>query len=135
MTNFKAIVKNNPQFVKEVLAHEILKSDLEKAIKDSRKTYAWYNNKHTADKEGLIFLNEEYIPPVLDAIEKEYLGNLIRPFRDKVTGIKKSYDGVSCYICIYVGYDFITLPNFKEKSGMYKGMIPRKLYTLNELEL
>jgi hypothetical protein len=40
------------------------------------------------DKREMDFLNAEYVAPVLDDIEKKYLSDVIRPFRDKVTGIK-----------------------------------------------
>ena len=80
---------------------------------------------------------------VLDAAEKEYLGNLIAPFRDKVKSIRKSnsynvFDGRE-FIGIYLesilhGQEKINLPYFY-KGTMYKNMKPGKGYTVEELGL
>lgn len=71
---------------------------------------------------------------ILDETEKRYLASVIRPFRDKVEGIKKgSY--AREFIKIYIKEDGpIILPYF-EKGTMYKGMKKNKEYTLKELEL
>ena len=80
----------------------------------------------------------EEVKEILDAEEKEYLGNVIKPFRDRVTKIKKfenSRDRQKEYITIYIKNDYaITLPNFK-KNTMYKNMEINKAYTLEELGL
>ena len=74
--------------------------------------------------------------PILDDIEKRYLSDVIRPFRDKVKYIKK--DSSDCaineYISIILNEDNLFLPDFK-KDTMYKGMKPGKRYTLKELGL
>lgn len=75
--------------------------------------------------------------PILDDVEKRYLSDVIRPFRDKVKYIKK--DSSDCagneYICIILNEDNLGfLPDFK-KDTMYKGMKPGKRYTLKELGL
>lgn len=81
-----------------------------------------------------IYKREE---PILDDKEKEYLSNIIRPFRDKVKYIfKSSYresKGIS-FIFIKLIYDHICLPDFK-KDTMYKNMELDKKYTLEELGL
>lgn len=75
---------------------------------------------------------------ILDAEEKEYLSNIIKPFRDRVTKIEKfenSRDRQKEYITIYIKNDFsINLPNLK-KNTIYKNMEIDKVYTLEELEL
>lgn len=75
---------------------------------------------------------------ILDAEEKEYLSNIIKPFRDRVTKIEKfenSRDRQKEYITIYIKNDFsINLPNFK-KNTIYKNMEINKAYTLEELGL
>lgn len=75
---------------------------------------------------------------ILDAEEKEYLSNIIKPFRDRVTKIKKfenSRDRQKEYITIYIKNDFsINLPSFK-KNTIYKNMEIDKAYTLEELGL
>lgn len=80
----------------------------------------------------------EEVKEILDAEEKEYLGNVIKPFRDRVTKIKKfedSRDRQKEYITIYIKDDHaIILPNFK-KNTMYQKMKIGKVYTLEELGL
>ncbi len=75
---------------------------------------------------------------LLDKREKEYLWNIIKPFKDKVKYIvKNSYDSREEFIIIDMnGEDEtdITLPNFK-KYTMYKGMKTNRFYTLKELGL
>ena len=79
--------------------------------------------------------------PILNDAEKEYLGNIIKPFRDRIIWIGKSVYIPGEYIEIYLRhYDdgcssySIILPYFK-KGTMYKGMELDKEYTLEELGL
>ena len=80
----------------------------------------------------------EEVKDILTAKEKEYLSNIIKPFRGRVTNIKKFEDyrdRQKEYITIYIKNDFeINLPNF-EKNTMYKNMEIDKAYTLEELGL
>lgn len=79
----------------------------------------------------------EVKPEILDNIEKKYLKDVIRPFRDRVNNIRKvkSYtNNKSEYIIISIGNENITLPYFEE-NAMYKGMRLNKEYTLEELGL
>lgn len=84
-------------------------------------------------KYETIYKREE---PILDDKEKEYLGNVIRPFRNEVTYIvKKIYTHREKeYIAINLKNDTSYLPNFK-KDTMYKNMELQKKYTLEELGL
>ena len=83
---------------------------------------------------------------ILNKQEKEYLSNIIKPFKNTVRAIAKyddiDYDNYS-FILIIVkqlidGYDIVNegicLPVFKSDI-MYKGMEVGKQYTLDELEL
>ena len=88
--------------------------------------------------------------PILDDVEKEYLGNIIKPFRNRILYIAKSktvktYDNPNpkIYECIYIMYRdsskkknpfYMGFPCF-EKGTMYKGMELDKEYTLAELGL
>mgnify|MGYP000292577195 CR=1 FL=1 len=80
----------------------------------------------------------EEVKDILNSREKEYLSNVIKPFRDSAINIKKfeNYrDRQKEYITIYIKNDFaINLPNF-EKNTMYKNMEINKAYTLEELGL
>ena len=83
-------------------------------------------------KYETIYKREE---PILDEKEKEYLGNLIRPFRDRVTYIaKRKENKTKLFIHIQLKDDWGCLPDFKENT-MYKNMKIDKSYTLEELGL
>lgn len=74
---------------------------------------------------------------ILDKVEKEYLGAIIKPFRDRVDYIEKySFDDEDAeFICIVFKDDnSFSFPAFK-KGAMYAGMLPLKEYTLKELGL
>lgn len=77
----------------------------------------------------------EIAKTILDKKEKEYLENVIRPFKDKVGCIRKT-KGIRGeeFVVIHVGWDIISFPRFKEET-MYKGMKLDKQYTLKELGL
>lgn len=87
---------------------------------------------------------EEYKEDILDEKEKEYLSAVIKPFRDRVTYIKKVDTYFGCNKnCEYIFgklsnkdtvIDVFTLPWFP-KGSMYKGMELGKEYTLEELGL
>ena len=97
--------------------------------------YRMNSNSNAILLRGLVnWLEDEYKEPILNGEEKEYLSAVIRPWRDKVSSIKKQgyYDYE--YICIYTNVDIqeVELPNF-EKGTMYKGMELDKEYSLDEL--
>lgn len=73
---------------------------------------------------------------ILDKKEKEYLENVIRPFKDKTKNIvKMDSSRGNEWIHINLGKnEIISLPYFKQNS-MYKGMKVWKKYTLKELGL
>lgn len=79
--------------------------------------------------------------PILNDTEKEYLGNIIKPFRDRVISIRKIEDpGEECLIIQVEHFkdksirEIFMLPSF-EKKTMYQGMELGKRYTLEELGL
>ena len=84
------------------------------------------------------------MPDILDEKEKEYLGNVIKPFRDIVIKIAKleTITGDAFYICIFIkatvpnalSFAKIELPAFA-KDTMYKNMQYGVEYTLEELGL
>lgn len=85
----------------------------------------------------LNWMARPYEEKILDDVEKEYLSAVIKPFRNRVKYIVKTY-GVSearQFIKIIMcdgGYS--NLPFFKEGT-MYNGMKVDKQYTLQELGL
>lgn len=103
------------------------------------------------EKDGLLVLNDLTLINVLirlltgeyeieklflDTVEKRYLENLLRPFKDRVTYVVKVNDfEQQQYLRIYLGkLESFYLPFF-EKNTMYKGMKAEKNYTLKELGL
>lgn len=108
---------------------------------DSILRASWINHKEMySDK----FLNQEVeieAPDILDKVEKKYLRNIIKPFRDRVIYIKKvkSYYNDAYFISINISSKYIPegeiicFPFFNNK--MYEGMEDRKEYTLEELGL
>ena len=85
---------------------------------------------------------ELYKEAILDKTEKEYILNIIKPFKDKVSYIVKDtisyYDGDFIQICVKSNrnnvYQYINLPAFV-KGSMYKNMKVAHRYTLKELGL
>ena len=107
---------------------------------------SWVNNKNLFSNE---FLNQELeinTLDILDRKEKEYLQNVIKPFRDRVKSIaKQNYTNGYDYISISVSYpindcfdcfgtDSLFLPVFKSGT-MYNNMKVDRKYTLEELGL
>lgn len=84
---------------------------------------------------------DEIEPHILTTKEKEYLSNVIKPFRNRVFGIVKQAQCIN-------GYEYINI-NIKEENGanfcmglpifkvgtMFKGMKLDKAYSLEELGL
>ena len=85
----------------------------------------------------LKWLLEEAEEPVLDDVEKEYLSAVIRPFRNRVTSVRKWFNGIDYQIIISLddGENLCQLPRFPLSSEMYKGMDSKKWYSLQELGL
>ena len=75
---------------------------------------------------------------ILDAKEKEYLSNVIKPFRNRIEYIKKNALLGEKKETIIINYIDICYPNeiyfpSFEKGTMYKNMESNKEYTLTEL--
>ena len=98
--------------------------------------------KHVIDygcsmKKLTEWANSKYKEPILDEVEKEYLSAVIKPFRKKVEyiAIWEAWNGSKQFVHIELSdMDYANLPNF-ETNTMYKGMKPRKHYSLEELGL
>lgn len=83
----------------------------------------------------LKWLLEECKEPVLEDAERKYLSEVIRPFRNEVTYIKKDCTD-KYFIVIAMKHDCaIYLPTFPVDSSMYKGMKVGEKYKLEELGL
>ena len=122
-----------------------------------------YSTKYKITKNGFMYWSDDYqqwnytcaieelflgksqivkiSKQILNEKEKEYLSNVIKPFRDRIISIRKYRYNQDEYIGMYVKYyaetddsEMITLPVFKEET-IYKGMELKKDYTLEELGL
>lgn len=85
----------------------------------------------------LKWLLEEAKEPVLDDVEKEYLSAVIKPFRKKISCIRKSKDarkGKNYIKFEFCDGDRMFFPNLSNDE-MYKGMELDRNYTLEELGL
>ncbi len=95
---------------------------------------------HNRNVQHYAVLNNyvEIIEDILDTKEKEYLSNVIRPFRDRVEYIKKNTLLNGKKEAIIINYtdncypNEIYFPSF-EKGTMYKNMELNKEYTPDEL--
>lgn len=116
-----------------------------KSVRCDISKKSWVDNKELfSDK----FLNQEIeinTPDILDKQEKEYLRNVIKPFKGIVKNISKQkiyskYEYISiCFsvpldISYYCSTNYIYLPYFI-KGTMYKNMEVGREYTLEELGL
>lgn len=136
MTNFEVIVNNNPGYIKEVIANTLTLDELKRSLTGELKHDRFYNERK--NKREMDFLNAEYVAPILDDIEKKYLGDVIRPFKHNVESICKSRCNSNLYfieINMVHNHDRVCLPYFSAKSDMYKGMELNIPYTPKELGL
>ena len=83
--------------------------------------------------------------PILNYSEKEYLENLIRPFRkrfERILVAKEAFND-NFVLTIYFYHDdkknpecsVITFPSFTKEDRLYTGMKEDKLYSMEELRL
>ena len=108
-------------------------------IVDGKKS--WLNNKDLySDK--FLDIEIEVEETLLTPKEKEYLENVLRPFKDRIIDIRKREVGLY-WVEINIRlksiineklYDYIYLPVF-EKDKYYKNLVNNKPYTKEELEL
>ena len=83
------------------------------------------------------WLFEDSEKSVLDEKEREYLSSVIKPFRNRVTCIRKWFNGRDYQIIISLdhGDNLCQLPRFSLSSEMYKEMDSKKWYSLQDLGL
>lgn len=83
----------------------------------------------------LDWMSEPYKAPILNDVEKDYLSAVLKPFRTIIKYISIWNDGSKQFLHIELYDDeSVNFPNFKANT-MYKGMEPKKRYTLDELGL
>lgn len=130
-TNLEHYLKRLKRIVKEqynspMMIFESIQEYIDPEIKKNHVEYT---------SNILEWMAQEYKEEILDYVEKKYLSEVIRPFRKKVTTIKKvEAPAGGEYISILLKDDGMCLPCFK-KDTMYKGMKLEKRYTPEELGL
>jgi hypothetical protein len=103
-------------------------------------TDSGYKQAHIVFGTTLADTHVEYYEQILDATEKKYLSNVIRPFKSNVQSIEKKLYGTEAEYLHIVTKDKISapfkvgssLPPFKVGS-MYTGMEVNSRYSLEEL--
>ena len=100
-------------------------------------------SEYPSDYKWVTVYDIEEVKEILDSVEKEYLGNVIKPFKNRVVSIckenpksleQKEFIQIKVNSILDGCNESICLPYFS-KNKMYKGMITSKEYTLEELEL
>lgn len=112
-----------PNFKKELKIVQLIKKELKEKDKLEQKQIL---NSRTEEPMEV---------PVLDDVEKRYLKNVLRPFKDKCEYVEKlqsCYKEGWAYILIVLNDTYFELPRF-ETNTMYKNMMLEKRYTLDEL--
>ena len=107
----------------------------EKEIEQIKDNVASYTNKILKIERPKYEVVEEK-KELLDKKEREYLSNVIKPFKNIVENIEKREWDKKEYIHIKIKGEIvgISFPYFKSNT-MYKGMEEGKKYTLSELGL
>lgn len=109
----------------------------EKLHRMNASTYCEGYNCEGCKERFLKWLLEECKEPVLDEVERKYLSDVIKPFKKRVTSVRKWFNGIDYNIIISLGNgeNLCQLPSFPLSSEMYKGMDSKKWYSLQELGL
>ncbi len=89
----------------------------------------------------LDWMAQPYKEPILDKVEKKYLSNIIKPFRNRVEYVTLCSRCITFFVRICVktvsannGVEYVDPPRF-EVNTMYKNMEINKRYSLEELGL
>lgn len=126
----------NIEKYKDIIKH-MAQSDMTCCVNDLTHKGICLENCTECKRDALEWLLSEYKGQVLDDVENEYLSAVIKPFRNRVKYIVKTY-GVSearqFIRIIMCDGEYNNLPFFKGDT-MYKGMKVDKQYTLQELGL
>ena len=124
----------NIEKYKDIINH-MAQSDMTCCVNDLTHKGICLENCTECKRDALEWLLSECKEPILDDVEKNYLANLVRPFRKEVRAIEKLETPFGKeYILIISKDDGMHFPSF-EKGKMYKGMETHKEYTLQELGL
>lgn len=97
----------------------------------------------TCYKRAIEWLEQEHTEPILDDVEKRYLENFIRPFKNRVRSVtKRMYSDDFAYLQLHINSlysnkqqgELINLPLFVWDK-LYRNMTLRKKFTVKDLKL
>lgn len=130
-------MKNFEKYKKEVYDAIALCNSDKLLVRAGIKFNPFFDDYKEYKNRLFVWLFEEYKAPILDEVEKEYLKSVINPFRNRVTSVRKWFNGIDYQIMISLdhGENLCKLPRFPLSSEMYMGMDSKKWYTLQELGL
>ena len=129
-------MKNFEKYKKEVYEAIALTNSDKLLVRAGIKFNPFVDNYREYKDRLLVWLFEEYKEPILDEVERKYLSDVIRPFRNKIDTISK-FNTFDDRQYIYIGMKdrrWGNLPCFP-KGTMYKGMEDGKHYSPKELGL
>lgn len=72
---------------------------------------------------------------ILNEVEKRYLRNVIRPFRNNIRYIEREDNGIVSRIKIRFDYHVMLFPVLEKEKKMYEGMQANRSYSIKELGL
>lgn len=130
----------NIEKYKDIVLENLDVCDIESRLRIMNNGFCSGHSCEDCEERFLKWLLEECKDPVLDEVERKYLSEVIRPFKNYVTGITKikgEYEKGKQYIRIIVNKymtEYMNLPYFEENT-MYKCMEVNKEYSLEELGL
>lgn len=129
-------MKNFEKYKKEVYEAIALTNSDKLLVRAGIKFNPFVDNYRECKDRLLVWLFEEYKEPILDEVERKYLSDVIRHFRNKIDTISK-FNTFDDRQYIYIGMKdrrWSNLPCFP-KGTMYKGMELDRRYKLKELGL
>ena len=116
--------------------NDMIRKKLDKNFNYTGVTYNGYFVDYILD-----WMAQPYKEPILDKVEKKYLSNIIKPFRNRVEYVTLCSRCITFFVRICVktvsannGVEYVDLPRF-EVNTMYKNMEINKRYSLEELGL
>ncbi len=116
--------------------NDMIRKKLDKNFNYTGVTYNGYFADYILD-----WMAQPYKEPILDKVEKKYLSNIIKPFRNRVEYVTLCSRCITFFVRICVktvsannGVEYVDLPRF-EVNTMYKNMEINKRYSLEELGL
>lgn len=132
MLNFEKYKDDINDFVEEVFVDDILCEVSEVLMHNNECN----NDCETCKKNSMRWLLQEYKESILNEEGKEFLKQLIAPFKsNEIVSVCKNEDLQILRIDYKIGWTCYSKKVLGEKWDWFKNLNPEKLYTLEELGL